>query len=170
MYIYIYIQYILYYISPVHFLFSVHLPRVFGEEHDLLLSLLRWAIGLEQKSTKDCQTLNWWVYMMQGYIFEVCRLTPNERATPVLWFPHTIESCGLVCTYLYVQNSVDWNCVSFLFFRFSLFGTGQKGSISFILGARAGAASVYNWATETWWPPPIARTVVQLTLDVGEAD
>ena len=132
-------------------LFSA-LTAVFGEEHDLLLSLLRWAIGLEQKSTKQCQTQNC-LHDARVYIWSM--------SFDSKW---TIYSCSMILAHswklwfgLYVQNSIDLNSVSFLFFRFSLSETGQKGSISFILGARAGAASVYNWATETWWPPPIAR-------------
>ena len=80
---------------------------------------------------------------------------------PVPWFWRTVESCCFACTYNIPLTYIS--VASLPFFRFSLFWTGQKRSISFILGreimvfvsARAGPASVYNWATETWWPPPI---------------
>lgn len=58
------------------FLFSVP-TVVFGEGHGLLFSL--FEVNRQQKIVR-LRT----VYMMQVYTFEVCDLTPNERATPVL--------------------------------------------------------------------------------------
>ena len=151
---YIYIQYILYYISPVHFLFSVP-TAVFGEEHDLVLSLLRWAIGREQKSTKDCQTQN----CLHDARVYICSMLFD--------FKWTSYSCSMILAHswklwfglcVFVRTKFHWLKLCFLSFLpvFSIWNWAKRQHFIH-LGARAGAASVYNWATETWWPPPITR-------------
>ena len=150
----IYTQYILYYISSVHFLFSVP-TAVFGEEHDLVLSLLRWAIGREQKSTRDCQTQNC-LHDARVYIWSMLFDFKWTSYSSSMILAHSWKLWFGLC--VFVRTKFHWLKLCFLSFLpvFSIWNWAKRQHFIH-LGARAGAASVYNWATETWWPPPITR-------------
>ena len=148
-------------------LFSA-LTAVFGEEHDLLLSLLRWAIGLEQKSTKDCQTLNclhdarvhiWSMSFDSKWTSYSCSMIPSHNWK--LWF-------GL---YVFVRTKFRRLKLCFLSFLpvFSIWNWAKRQHFIHFGGTRrrCKCLQLSHWnmvATAN------RQTVVQLTLDVGEAD